>query len=281
MTKPTDTSPEADRVLTEVYQRMPIGKKWLLLGEDYRCAKILHAAGIRQRNPAATLSEIQEAWFTAARGAHATPLAGSTPAHFMGTPSMDQNLENLQVLREVAGIFDNLAIPYALGGAMASSLYGINRYTRDADLAVEPFPGHVAQLAASFGRDYYVSVAAIQDAIQRRASFNIIHTRTGFKIDVFIRKDRPFEESAMKRRVAVVLPDLPAQPMTLLTPEDAVLFKLEWYRLSNEALDQQWKDILGVLKVQAGRMDEAYLDRWAAELHVSDLLAKAREQIRN
>jgi hypothetical protein len=66
--------------------------------------------------------------------------------------------------------------------------------------------------------------------------------------------------------------------MTLITAEDAILFKLEWYRLGNEALDQQWKDVIGVLKVQAGKLDETYLDHWAAELNVSDLLAKARKE---
>lgn len=271
MSKPTDTSPEADRVLTTVYREMPIGKKWLLVGEDYRCARILHAAGVRQRNPAATSSDIQQAWLTAS--------LGYTPTHVVGSPAMDQSLENLQVVREVAAIFDKLGIAYALGGAMASSVYGINRYTRDADFAAEPFSGQAAQFAASFSPDYYLSVAAIQDAMQRRASFNIINTRTGFKINIFVRKDRPFEESAMRRRVAVLLPDAPEQPMTLLTPEDTILFKLEWYRLSNEALDQQWKDTLGVLKVQAGRLDQKYLDHWAVELQVSDLLAKARQEL--
>jgi hypothetical protein len=271
MSKQTDTSSDADRVLTDVYRKMPIGKKWLLLGEDYRCAKILHAAGVRHRNPAATPTDIQNAWLTAN--------LGYTPTWTLRSPTMDQNLENLQAVREVIAILDHLGIPYALGGAMASSVYGVNRYTRDADLAVEPFPGQVAQFAASFPSDYYLSVPAIQDAIQRRASFNVINTRTGFKIDIFIRRDRPFEESAMKRRVTVVLPDAPEQPMTLLTPEDTVLFKLEWYRLSNESLDQQWKDILGVLKVEAGRLDETYLDHWAAQLQVIDLLAKARREI--
>jgi hypothetical protein len=34
--------------------------------------------------------------------------------------------------------------------------------------------------------------------------------------------------------------------------------------------------VLGVLRAQDGRLDDAYLDRWAGELGVSDLLGKAR-----
>ena len=43
--------------------------------------------------------------------------------------------------------------------------------------------------------------------------------------------------------------------------------------------DQQWRDVLGVLAVWRGRLDEAYLDQWATALGVSDLLERARRAI--
>ena len=57
--------------------------------------------------------------------------------------------------------------------------------------------------------------------------------------------------------------------------EDIILAKLEWYRLGNEISDRQWRDILGILKVQAGRLDLDYLRKWAVELKVADLLQRA------
>jgi hypothetical protein len=51
--------------------------------------------------------------------------------------------------------------------------------------------------------------------------------------------------------------------------------KLEWYRRGGEVSDRQWRDLVGVLKVQAGLLDHAYLVRWAHELGVSDLLSRA------
>lgn len=59
------------------------------------------------------------------------------------------------------------------------------------------------------------------------------------------------------------------------SPEDTILSKLEWYRMGGEVSDRQWRDILGVLKTQAGTLDLDYLRKWADELKVSDLLERA------
>jgi hypothetical protein len=266
----SDTSPEAERVLREVFRRMPLSRKWRLLGELYQNGRGLHAAGFRFRNPAATPHEVHQHWMVLTLGfapaaARANDLAPERP------------MQNLSDLREVLDALTKLGIPYALGGSMASSVYGVPRYTSDADVTAEAFPGKEAQLAAAFGEDFYLSESAIRDAVRLRSSFNIINTSTGFKVDVFVRKDRPFEQSAMSRRVSLEMPDSPGQPIVLHTPEDVILFKLWWCRLGNLVSEQQMRDIIGVLQVQAGKLDEAYLDHWAADLGVADLLGRARQ----
>jgi hypothetical protein len=60
-----DTSPEAKRILIDIYRNMPVAEKWRRLGDMYRTAKILHATGVRARNPAASPAEIHEAWLAA------------------------------------------------------------------------------------------------------------------------------------------------------------------------------------------------------------------------
>jgi hypothetical protein len=57
--------------------------------------------------------------------------------------------------------------------------------------------------------------------------------------------------------------------------EATVLQKLIWFRKGGEVSDQQWRDVIGVLKIQAGRLDYNYLRRWSAELGITDLLNKA------
>jgi len=183
--------------------------------------------------------------------------------------------DGLQEVIVVARALDGLGIRWALGGSLASSLHGAPRFTHDADLAVDPFPGRETELAGCFGEDYYLSKSAMIDANRRRASFKIIHTTTGFKVDVFVRPDRGFDVEALGRAVSVELQSPLGGRLRVFTPEDVVLFKLEWYRKGDETSDRQWQDAIGVLRSHAGRLDESYLRRCAAEIGVADLLERS------
>lgn len=269
----TDTSPEADRVWVECHRRMTPERKWRNLDQEFRLARALHAAGVRARRPGVTAAEIQSDWI-------GMVLGWPCPAAITGEPMEPSDQEFGPVLRHVLGTLDGLGIGYALGGSLASSLHGISRMTQDADVTVEPFTGREAEFIARFPPpDYYLSPDAVRDALRLRSTFNVIHLPTGYKIDVFVRKDDPFERSAFARREKYPMPVLPGDPVMVHTAEDTVLFKLRWYRLGGEISDRQWTDILGVMKVQAGRLDAGYLDRWAADLGVADLLARARAQV--
>jgi hypothetical protein len=264
----TDTSPDALRVLNAVYRRMSAGQKWLRLGQMYRESRLLHAAGVRLRNPAATPRDIVDDWMGLQ--------FGFRPPGAQGDNVLDP--DSLRGLRAVTEVLTRLGIPYALGGSMAGAIYARGRQTNDADITVEPFLDKEGQLVTALGPDYYVSPEAVTQANRTRASFNIINTLTGFKVDVFVRKDNPFEQSAWNRRRPVALPDGSAEPLVVLTPEDLLLFKLRWYRLGNESSELQWRDVGELLTIQAGRLDDAYLDRWASDLGVADLLARARRE---
>jgi hypothetical protein len=190
-----------------------------------------------------------------------------------------QAYENLQVVREVCAVLTKLGIVHALGGPIASSIYGIGRYTQDADVIVEPFPDKAAQLVACFGPEYVVRLSAVLHAVHNRSSFMILQTRAGFKVDVLVRKDVPFQETALWRRIPFCPPDQVGAPIDLLTAEDMILFELEYHRIWGEVpSSQQWLDILTMLKVQSGKLDEAHLDRFATDLGVSDLLTRARSE---
>ena len=49
------------------------------------------------------------------------------------------NPQELEILESFTTILEQLDIAYAIGGSMASSIYGEVRFTQDADITVEPF----------------------------------------------------------------------------------------------------------------------------------------------
>ena len=54
------------------------------------------------------------------------------------------------------------------------------------------------------------------------------------------------------------------------TPEDVILAKLRWCRLSGGSR-RQFTDALRVFEVSGSPLDRAYLDTWAVALGVGDL----------
>jgi hypothetical protein len=123
-----------------------------------------------------------------------------------------------------------------------------------------------------------VDAEMILSAIQKQSSFNLIHLETLFKVDVFPLKNHPFDQQAFQRRLQKAISEETSQQLFFATPEDIVLHKLVWYKTGEEVSDRQWIDVQGVLKVQGDQLDMAYLNHWAKELGVSELLKKAIDE---
>lgn len=60
-------------------------------------------------------------------------------------------------------------------------------------------------------------------------------------------------------------------------PEDILLQKLRWFRLGGETSDRQWRDVVGIVRVQGPSLDRRYLRDQAPALGVADLLDRALE----
>jgi hypothetical protein len=179
------------------------------------------------------------------------------------------------VLLEVTAALDDAGIDYLLGGSLASSVLGEPRSTADIDLAIELREAAVPELARALDPLFFVDPESVREAVRRRASFNVLHRESMMKVDLFVLGDSAFDREQMNRRVSVSVSADSEQRVAVSSAEDLVLRKLAWYRAGGGVSDRQWRDVLGVLKVQRGRVDLAYMRRWAAELDLLDLLERA------
>jgi hypothetical protein len=181
----------------------------------------------------------------------------------------------IAALDMVIGCFEKLGIAYYIGGSVASSAYGIARATIDVDLVAVIKVPQVNLLVKALEKGYYIDAEMIREAIHRSTSFNLIHLETMIKIDVFIVKDQPYDSEALSRRRPDTLDEEGSREFYLSSAEDVILSKLRWYQEGGGVSEQQWKDVLGVLKVQADKLDLEYLKYWASRLNLSDLLNRS------
>jgi hypothetical protein len=183
--------------------------------------------------------------------------------------------EPIEVTLKVTRVLELLKIPYFIGGSLASTVYGLIRTTQDCDIVAQMNLEHIPAFVAALQDEFYIDSEMIADSIKRNSSFNIIHSESMFKVDVFIPHPRPFLRSQFSHAQQQSF-QLETEVSAMFTsPEDIILAKLEWYRLGGEISERQWRDVLGVLKTQAGGLDLAYLRLWAEELQVVDLLDRA------
>ncbi len=181
-------------------------------------------------------------------------------------------------MRLMKQVFEELNIPYLVGGSIASAIHGIPRTTHDVDFVADVKAEHVPALVAALEAECYVDAEMIYEALRERSLFNVLHLSTMHKADVFPLEFTPWALEVWARHKAE--PFRSGEEMEMIpiaSPEDLVLQKLAWYRLGGGVSDRQWGDVTGILKVQAEALDLAYLRHWAADLGLTDLLLKAYE----
>lgn len=153
-----------------------------------------------------------------------------------------------------------------IAGSFASTAHGIPRTTQDLDVVIDPpTPEALEALVRSMGTDaYYVDADAARDALRRRSMFNVIDLESAWKVDFIVRKNRPFSREEFSRRVKLDLLDV---PVFVASPEDTIVAKLEWSKLSGGS-ERQRRDVAGILATIGDQLDREHVERWARELEL-------------
>ena len=184
----------------------------------------------------------------------------------------------IQIALRVGAALEALGVAYHLGGSLASSIHGEPRATNDIDMVVDLQASQVSAFIAALGPDFAVDRESLVDAVHRRDSCNIFFLPFFTKVDLFVARTGPFDRAELARGRRITVDD--GGSLIVKSPEDTVLRKLLWFRAGGEVSDRQWRDVVQVLRLNLGALDEAVFDEWAVVLRVDDLLSKARDAAR-
>ncbi|MBY0386204.1 hypothetical protein K2X05_13685 [bacterium] len=168
----------------------------------------------------------------------------------------------LDVLQDVISHLEKTNIEYFLVGSLASMYYGKPRFTNDIDLVVEIKSNQILNFAKVFdSNEYYVPpLEILQDEVVRGGSFNLIHHKSGIKIDIVLRKNTAFSQSEFSRKKEIQI--TPRLKVFIATAEDVIIKKLDYYREGgSEKHINDIREILAETKV-----DQNYIDYWVDQL---------------
>lgn len=177
-------------------------------------------------------------------------------------------MEQIDILRHAVDVLDRLNVPYMVVGSIASIAYGESRFTQDIDIVAAFRMEDVAPLLAAFPpSEFYVSESAVRDAIRTSFQFNVIHPKSGNKIDFILPRTEEWAAGRMRRRRPIRL--LADRDVMTASPEDVILGKLWYY--SEGGGDRHLRDIAGILRVTGDGVDRAEVERWATKLGYLDV----------
>ncbi len=271
-TQSIDTTIDAEIYLFNLWKQLDLNQKEKLMLRAFKKASIFALTGIKNLYPDASPDEIKYYYVRKRLGLNIAELLKPKICN------KEVMIEDpIYLARKISTLLKSLDIPYYIGGSVASSFQGEVRYTEDLDLVINIRADQAQSILNAFSKDFYISEIAVDDALSgRTSSFNVIDFETTEKADMFVSRNDAFSISKMGRRQLYVPINRPeSDAIYLCSPEDTILQKLVWYRMTKNESQRQWRDVLGVMKIQSDRLDFEYLRKWAMEISLSDLLAIA------
>ncbi|MFM6455408.1 MAG: hypothetical protein ACKPH7_26795 [Planktothrix sp.] len=269
-----DTSIDSDVLMFQLLQQLTPQQRTQRFRHFNQATRELTIIAIKNHYPNASSSQIYQEFIRRHLGSEWLTVLKLKATEFEEKFRIEEPWE---LASRMATLFETLKIPYLVGGSVASSLLGESRSTQDLDLVISISLSTAQQLIRVMEQEFYISESAVVEAVTEKRSFNVIHLTSLEKIDIFVIGDDAFSRSKMNRRQLYKI-DESEKGIYIYSAEDIILQKLYWYLLSATESQKQWRDVLGVLKVQGERLDFNYLNQWAEILQVQSLLKLALQQ---
>ncbi len=269
-TQSRDTHPEAERVLIDLIRKAPIAKRFGLVRSMTAFATRLNQQNIQQLYPQLAKEEIATTFvqdhYNRALAYNIRPILKQRQTAFTA--------DLLDALLSIITIFDVLNVRYYVKGAVALSLYGMQRATFDIDFVAHLEPGLFDSVISLLKAVCYVDEEAIKNAIEKKTGFEAIHLDSLLKINISLAQSTTQEKMIESRLLKhIIAANYPA--INVASPEDIIITQFQEYKANGEVTDDQWNDILGVFKIQGETIDSTYLGYWTSELDLAHLLKNA------
>jgi len=178
-----------------------------------------------------------------------------------------------KILVKIAKILDSLGIKYFVTGGFAVSIWGRPRATFDIDIVIKIIEPQVSKLARawrSISKAGYADENMIRDAIRNKGEFNFIDPDSCLKVDFWVKKESDNPPEFKNRK----LEKISGQNVYFISPEDLILSKLQWYRLS--CSDRHIEDVKSVISISGKRLDKKYLNRWIGKLGLGKIIKEKK-----
>lgn len=260
-----DTSVENDLLMFHLLRQRTTACRLRMAASLTRSARQLSLDCLRQQfrhlNQAQFAHLIAQAW-----------LQEYCPSHYVPTGSEAMWIQDsISLAAKLHPIFEQLEIPYYITGGVAAIAYGEPRTTQDLDLVLAISPNDIERLATALS-DAGFYVPGVDDVKSgRMQTLQIIEMESISRADLVVAGTDEFDAVKFERRR--IFATSGAEALYFASPEDVILNKLRWRQQSGS--EKQWRDVLGVLKVQADSLDYSYLTQWAQQLGLADALNQA------
>jgi hypothetical protein len=176
---------------------------------------------------------------------------------------LDQEL--LELLDHTIRVLEELRIPYAIGGSVATLAYGENRGTRDLDIVILLDEADVTRLLAGFPfPKFYSDLQTAREAVRTGGTFNVIYGRA--KVDFFAAKGS-IERNQVER--AKRLRTVGGQLAQVSSPEELIAKKLEYY--DDGGSDKHLRDIAVMLQSSTIPIERGRVAEYARQLALDEL----------
>jgi hypothetical protein len=261
----SDTSIETDVFEFALLRQRADSDRLQMSAKLTQGARQLCLYGLRQTHPSLSSTALAQAIAQAFLGE-------DCPPQFIPTGTeMTWIQDSISLAIQLQTIFADLEIPHYITGGVAAATYGEPRTTRDLDMVITLSLDRLDIMVQRLENEgFYVS--GVEDLRSGRLqTLGITHQETIARADLMLAGNSSFEQEQFSRRRALKIPS--RGTLYLASPEDLILNKLRWREQSQS--EKQWRDILGILKVQDQTLDLDYLTQQANTLEIANALRQA------